>query len=128
MFAGHNLSDQSHLPLTIPSELWTRIEPEQQERCFAAERLLEAFNGDRELGFSELANRADESADVALGGLQVLQAMALVSIEAGDRGPMCTLRAVPDAHVRFIGPNGRPQWLFVARPLDPPEVERIELN
>ncbi|HEY2409854.1 MAG TPA: hypothetical protein VGI10_27800 [Polyangiaceae bacterium] len=118
----------AHLPLTIPSELWSRIEPAQRERCLAAERLLDAFDGERELEFAELASRAHENADTVLGALQVLEAMALVSIEPGDDGPVCTLRAVPDEHVRFIGPNGRPQWLFVARPLDPPEVESASLN
>ena len=128
MFESTNTPAEAHLPLTIPSELWSRIEPEQRERCLAAERLLGAFGEERELALSELASRSRETTDVALGGLQVLAAMALVSVEAGADGPVCTLRAIPDEHVRFVGPNGRPQWLFVARPLDPPEIEGAELN
>jgi len=27
-----------------------------------------------------------------------------------------------------VGPNGRTQWLFVARPLDPPEIDSDSLN
>jgi hypothetical protein len=113
------------LPLTIPEELWSKIEPEQQERCINAQRVLGAF---RELDLDDLAERLDSEPEDVLGGLHVLDAMALVTTEESEDGPRFHLRAVPDEHVRFVGPNGRTQWLFVARPLDPPEVSSESLN
>jgi hypothetical protein len=116
------------LPLTIPEELWSNISPEQQERCIAAQRVLGAFAGDRDLDLSDLAERLEVEPEAVLGGLHVLDAMSLVTSEESDEGPRFHLRAVPDEHVRFVGPNGRTQWLFVARPLDPPEIEAASLN
>jgi hypothetical protein len=116
------------LPLTIPEELWSKIEPEQQERCINAQRVLGAFAGDRDLDLDDLAERLDSEPEDVLGGLHVLDAMALVTTEESEGGPRFHLRAVPDEHVRFVGPNGRTQWLFVARPLDPPEVSSESLN
>jgi len=116
------------LPLTIPEELWSKIEPEQRERCINAQRVLGAFAGDRDLDLDDLAERLDSEPEDVLGGLHVLDAMALVTTEESDDGPRFHLRALPDEHVRFVGPNGRTQWLFVARPLDPPVVDSESLN
>jgi hypothetical protein len=116
------------LPLTIPEELWSKIEPEQRARCIAAQRVLGAFAGDRDLDLDDLAERLDSEPEDVLGGLHVLDAMALVTTEESDDGPRFHLRALPDEHVRFVGPNGVPQWLFVARPIDPPEVDARALN
>lgn len=116
------------LPLTIPEELWSSISPEQQERCIAAQRVLAAFAGDRDLDLEDLAERLEAEPEDVLGGLHVLDAMSLVTAEDSETGPRFHLRALPDEHVRFVGPNGRLQWLFVARPLDPPEVEASSLN
>jgi len=122
---------QGGLPLTIPEELWSSISPEQQERCATAQRVLSAFEGDRDLELAELAARIDAEPEAVLGALHVLDAMALVTVEESDEageGPNFHLRALPDEHVRFVGANGRTQWLFVARPLDPPDVEASSLN
>jgi len=94
----------------------------------AAQRVLGAFAGDRDLDLSDLAERLAEEPEDVLSGLHVLDAMSLVTSEESGDGPRFHLRALPDEHVRFIGPNGRTQWLFVARPLDPPEIEAASLN
>lgn len=77
---------------------------------------------------TDLADRLAAEPEDVLGGLHVLDAMSLVTSEESDAGPRFHLRALPDEHVRFVGPNGRTQWLFVARPLDPPEIEADSLN
>lgn len=118
----------SGLPLTIPEELWSKIAPEQRERCIAAQRVLGAFAGDRDLDLSDLAERLEAEPEAVLGGLHILDAMSLVTSEESEGGPRFHLRALPDEHVRFVGPNGRTQWLFVARPLDPPEFDAAILN
>jgi hypothetical protein len=122
------ITETNGLPLTIPEELWTKIAPEQQERCLNAQRVLAAFANDRDLDLTDLAERLEAEPEDVLGGLHVLDAMELVTTEDSDDGPRFHLRALPDEHVRFVGPNGRPQWLFVARPLDPPEIDSDRLN
>jgi hypothetical protein len=122
------LPESNGLPLTIPQELWSTIAPEQQERCLNAQRVLAAFAGDRDLDLTDLAERLEAEPEDVLGGLHILDAMALVTTEDSRGGPRFHLRALPDEHVRFVGPNGRAQWLFVARPLDPPDVDSGSLN
>jgi hypothetical protein len=54
--------------------------------------------------------------------------MSLVHVDQGEPEPSVTLRALPESHVRIVGPDGRPRWVFVARPLDPPSIDPSELN
>jgi hypothetical protein len=54
--------------------------------------------------------------------------MNLVEVEPGERGPLVRLLALPEDHVRVVGPDGRVRWVFVARPLDAPEVAVENLN
>ena len=60
--------------------------------------------------------------------MRVLDGMSLVEVESGERGPVLTLLALPEDHVRIVGPDGAVRWVFVARPLDPPEIEAESLN
>ena len=87
------------LPLTIPEELWSTIAPEQQQRCLNAQRVLSAFAGDRDLDLTDLAERLEAEPEDVLGGLHVLDAMALVTTEESNAGPRFHLRAMPDEHV-----------------------------
>ena len=54
--------------------------------------------------------------------------MDLVRIQSDDDGPLVTLVAMPDDHVRITGPDGAERWVFIARPIDAPELEPYELN
>jgi hypothetical protein len=38
------------------------------------------------------------------------------------------LVALPDEHVKIVGPDGRVRWLFVARPIDAPDLDPLDLN
>jgi hypothetical protein len=54
--------------------------------------------------------------------------MSLVDVESSARGPRITLLALPEEHVRIVGPDGQERWVFVARPLDPPTIDPKDLN
>jgi hypothetical protein len=43
-------------------------------------------------------------------------------------GPELHLIALPDEHVKVVGPDGQTRWIFVARPLVPPPVDPSKLN
>jgi hypothetical protein len=122
------VSPPSDPPLTIPLELWSKLPPAQQAACRSAEQVLDVFDTKRALTLREIAVRFAGPTGNVLAALQVLEGMSLVTIESSASGPLVKLLALPDDHVQFTGPNGRPQWLFVARPLDPPEVEPSALN
>jgi hypothetical protein len=76
----------------------------------------------------EARKRAGLGLDEALKGLEVLDGMDLVRVEPSDSGPSVTLLALPEDHVRIRGLDGKVRWVFVARPLDEPEVPPSALN
>jgi hypothetical protein len=99
-----------------------------QKACQSAQALLEGFREDRTLALRDVRKRVGLGLDEALKGLEVLDGMELVSVEASDRGPSVTLLALPEDHVRITGLDGKVRWVFVARPLDEPEVPPSALN
>jgi hypothetical protein len=54
--------------------------------------------------------------------------MHLVEFENDGRELRARVIAVPDEHVRIVGPDARTRWLFIARPLVPPDVAPGDLN
>jgi hypothetical protein len=119
---------QGSPPLTLPRELWAKMSGEHQSACFAGEELLAMFAADNTITLRELFARSKLGPEQALAGLRVLQGMDLVSVEATEHGPRVKLVAVPEEHVRIVGPDGQVRWLLVSRPLETPEVDPSSLN
>jgi hypothetical protein len=115
-------------PLTLPRELWVKLSREHQAACRSAEGLLEVFAHEKTLLLREVFTQSGLAAEEALAGLRVLQGMDLVSVEASEHGPLAKLVAVPEEHVRVVGPDGQVRWLLVSRPLEAPEVDPSKLN
>ncbi|HET9957565.1 MAG TPA: hypothetical protein VFQ61_23865 [Polyangiaceae bacterium] len=114
------------LPLTLPGELWGTLSPAQQAVYRRAESLLDAFTDSRQLALSRLMQLGPRAE--VLRALQVLGGMSLIEIDNAEEDPQVRLRATPEEHLRVVGPDGRPRWIFVARPIDPPSVESGLLN
>jgi hypothetical protein len=89
---------------------------------------LRLFSDDPNLLLRDVLMRTDLGVEQTLAGLRVLDGMDLVSIEATDNGPLVKLIAVPEEHVRIVGPDGQIRWLLVSRPLEPPEIDPATLN
>lgn len=115
-------------PLTFPREVWEEMPADYQKACRHAQTLLDGFRDDRTLPLRDVRKRVGLGLDEALKGLEVLDGMELVSVEGSDRGPSVTLLALPEDHVRITGLDGKVRWVFVARPLDEPEVPPSALN
>lgn len=115
-------------PLAFPAELWAKMGTEQRAACISADALLQSFGSETTLGLRDVSRRAGLSIQQALEGLQILDGMDLVGVEASDDGPQITLIALPEDHVRILGPDGRERWVFVARPVDAPELDPAQLN
>lgn len=120
--------EPSDLPLTIPSDLWESIPEEQRATYWNAQRVIELLDPDEPVNLRDIASEAELSVEDALFALQTLDGMNLVSIGTTGRDVLVSLVAVPDEHVRVTGPDGRPRWVFVARPVTPPEVDPKDLN
>ena len=116
-------------PLTLPRELWVTLSSDHQKACLSAEGVLRLFESDKTLPLRDVLARTTEiGIEQTLAGLRVLDGMDLVSIEATDNGPLVKLIALPEEHVRVVGPDGHARWLLVSRPLESPEVDPATLN
>jgi len=115
-------------PLGFPAELWAEMSEEHRTACTSADALLGAFGERRAATLRSVSERAGLALPDALAGLRVLDGMNLVEVEPGETGPVVRLLALPEDHVRIVGPDGAVRWVFVARPLDEPIVPPESLN
>lgn len=118
------------LPLALSQELWDALTPTQQALFQRADHLLDTFTPDPDAtqSLDDLVEKSGGSADDVLSALRLLDTMALVSVEPSDEGPVFSLRATPEEHVRIKGPDNKPRWVFIARPVEPREVDPSTLN
>ncbi len=118
------------LPLALSQELWDSLTPPQQALFQRADHLLDTFTPHPRASQSleDLVEKSGDDADEVLSALRLLDTMALVSVEASDAGPVFSLRATPEEHVRIKGPDNKPRWVFIARPVEPRDVDPGSLN
>ncbi len=129
MSAPH-FTTPDRLPLALSQELWEALTPTQQRLFQRADSLLDVFTPDPEStqSLEDLVEKSGDDADEVLSALRLLDTMALVSVEASEDGPLFSLRATPEEHVRIKGPDNRPRWVFIARPVEPRDVDPRSLN
>jgi hypothetical protein len=131
MAAPHfSVTSTEKLPLALSPELWEALTPTQQALFKRADHLLDAFTFQPELSQSldDLVEKSGNDADDVLSALRLLDTMALVNVEPSDDGPVFSLRATPEEHVRIKGPDNKPRWVFIARPVEPRDVDPSTLN
>lgn len=131
MSAPHSpASTSGKLPLALSPELWEALTPTQQRLFQRADSLLDNFTFDPEQvqTLDGLVEKSGNDEDEVLSALRLLDTMALVNVEASEDGPMFSLRATPEEHVRIKGPDNKPRWVFIARPVEPRDVDPNSLN
>lgn len=131
MTAPHfQASSSEKLPLALSQELWEALTPTQRALFQRADHLLDTFtpHPDSPQSLEDLVEKSGDDADDVLSALRLLDTMALVSVEASDEGPLFSLRATPEEHVRIQGPDNKPRWVFIARPVEPRDVDPSSLN
>lgn len=123
-------SSPEKLPLALSQELWDSLTPTQQALFQRADHLLDTFTFRPEAtqSLEDLVEKSGDDADEVLSALRLLDTMALVSVESSDAGPVFSLRATPEEHVRIKGPDNKPRWVFIARPVEPRDVDPGSLN
>lgn len=126
--SGSRVPDK--LPLALSPELWDALTPTQRELFERADHLLDAFTFNPQISQSldDLVEKSGDDADEVLSALRLLDTMALVNVESSDEGPIFSLRATPEEHVRIKGPDNKPRWVFIARPVEPRDVDPSTLN
>jgi len=125
-----SVSTLEKLPLALSPELWEALTPTQRELFQRADHLLGEFTFNPELAQSldDLVEKSGNDADEVLSALRLLDNMALVNVESSEDGPIFSLRATPEEHMRIKGPDNKPRWVFIARPVEPRDVDPSTLN
>jgi len=123
-------STPEKLPLALSQELWEALTPTQQELFQRADHLLGEFTfaPERAQSLDDLVEKSGNDTDDVLSALRLLDTMALVNVENSDDGPIFSLRATPEEHVRIKGPDNKHRWVFIARPVEPRDVDPNTLN
>lgn len=123
-------SPPEKLPLALSQELWEALTPTQQELFQRADHLLGEFTfaPERAQSLDDLVEKSGNDADDVLSALRLLDTMALVNVETSDDGPIFSLRATPEEHMRIQGPDKKMRWVFIARPVEPRDVDPNTLN
>jgi hypothetical protein len=118
------------LPLALSPELWEALTPTQRELFQRADSLLDTFTPapEQPQSLDDLVEKSGDDADDVLSALRLLDTMALVTVEPSDEGPVFSLRATPEEHVRINGPDNKPRWVFIARPVEDKDVDPSLLN
>lgn len=124
------VSTLEKLPLALSQELWEALTPTQRELFERADKLLGEFTFDPDLAQSldDLVEKSGRDADDVLSALRLLDTMALVNVESSEDGPIFSLRATPEEHMRINGPDNKPRWVFIARPVEAKDVDPSTLN
>jgi len=130
--ADKNGRDQP-FPLMVPLELWSGFDHDERRLYQNAQRLLDSLEAQTN-SLSDEGEEADfdavddmDPAEV-VNALSLLQSMDLVTIDSDGDELELTLVALPAEHIKVAGPNGTAQWVFVARPLNPPNLDTKDLN
>lgn len=128
--SAHHVPTADKLPLALSQELWEALTPTQQELFQRADSLLDVFtpNPASAQSLEDLVEKSGDDADDVLSALRLLDTMSLVNVESSDEGPVFSLRATPEEHVRIKGPDNKPRWVFIARPVEPRDVDPSTLN
>jgi hypothetical protein len=121
--------EQAELPpLTIPQDVWDPLPSNEKIVWRRAQKMFEHLALREALTLSALSEATELPMEELLEGLRALGGMNLIEFENDGRDLVIKLIAVPDEHVRIVGPDHKARWLFIARPLVAPEVEPTDLN
>lgn len=123
-----NLEQAEAPPLTIPNDIWQQVSSEEKMVLRRAQRILDHLVLREAMSVPDLRELTGFKMEEVLTSLRALASMRLVAFDNDGRDLVANLIAIPDEHVRIVGPDEKPRWLFVARPLVPPDVDPKDLN
>lgn len=123
-----NIEQAEAPPLTIPEDVWAQVSLDEQLVLRRAQKVLDHLVLREAVTIADLREATDFDPEDLLGALRALAGMRLVDFENDGRDLVAKLIALPDEHVRVVGPDSKPRWLFISRPLVPPEVDPSDLN
>jgi hypothetical protein len=115
-------------PLTIPKDVWEPLPSSEKVVWLRAQKMFDHLTLRETITLSALTEATGFAIDELLEGLRALGSMNLIEFVNDGKDLVIKLIAVPDEHVRVVGPDEKTRWLFIARPLVAPEIAPGELN
>ncbi len=117
------------LPLTIPSEVWATFEPSRRQIYQLGQNIVDHLVDFGPAPLVQVAANVEASPVALALAVQLLSGMDLIHVSGDDEeGPVVTLLATPDEHLKIRGPDGKQRWVFIAKPLEEPRREYSDLN
>jgi hypothetical protein len=111
------------LPLTLPRELWEPLGRTERQTLWHAQRVLDQLLAGQIFSLADIDRKTKLGSERILRALQALESMSLVTVGAAGDDVFVELIAVPDEHVRVVGPDEQARWIFIARPLEEPAID-----
>ena len=122
-------TEQAELPpLTIPKDVWEPLPSSEKVVWRRAQKMFDHLTLRETITLSDLSEATGFAMGELLEGLRALGGMNLIEFENDGKDLIIKLIAVPDEHVRIVGPDEKTRWLFIARPLVAPDIAPGELN
>jgi hypothetical protein len=115
-------------PLTIPQDIWDQMAASEQSVLRRAQNVFDHLVLRETMPIVELREATGLAVEDLLPSLHALSGMRLVEVESDGQELVVKLIAVPDEHVKVMGPDNKARWIFVARPLVAPEIDPSQLN
>jgi hypothetical protein len=115
-------------PLTIPRDVWEPLPSSEKIVWRRAGKMFEHLTLRETITLSDMSEATGFPIEQLLEGLRALGGMNLIEFENDGKELVIKLIAVPDEHVRIVGPDDKTRWLFVARPLVAPDIAPGDLN
>lgn len=123
-----NTEQTNRPPLTIPKDVWDPLPSNEKLVWRRAQKMFDYLALRETITLSDLVESTGFSMEELLEGLRALGGMNLIDFENDGKDLIVKLIAVPDEHVRIVGPDRKTRWLFIARPLVAPDVAPADLN
>ena len=115
-------------PLQLPETLWNGLSEQEQETYVLAQAILEHMLDLRSGRRSQWPGDSIKGGPRWAAAVGLLDRFGLVSVEQDGGKVRLGLLATPEEHIRVPSPSGGHRWVFIARPIQEPEVEASQLN
>src|SRR5438552_4191238 len=91
-------------PLTIPNDIWKQVSSDEKAVLRRAQKIVDHLLVREMQSLATLREGTGFAVEELLASLHALSGMRLVEVENDGREVLVKLIAVPDEHVRVVGP------------------------
>ena len=127
---GHKSVLSERFPLRFPKDRWMSFDRSERRQFRHAQLVLDCLDVAPARTAAVLMEETGLRQDDLSQGLGLLDELGLVDIteDEVDDDVIISLVATPEEHLQVRFPDGELRWIFIARPLQEPDVAYLDLN